>query len=192
MDLPIALVGLVAGGVHVLAGPDHLAAVAPLAVNSRGEEHEAPEGARGAGLAGLNWGLGHSVGVAGVGLLALLLRDRLPLEALSYWSERAVGFVLIGMGVWVFLQLAGRARRVSSDPTRHPHAALSIGVLHGFAGSSHLLGVLPALDRPAPTRLTFFANPAGATAIDGSPAMDASPAGVALRNGRAFLFVSDP
>lgn len=32
-----------------------------------------------------------------------------------------------------------------SKPHRHRHAALGIGVLHGFAGSNHLLGVLPSL-----------------------------------------------
>ena len=31
---------------------------------------------------------------------------------------------------------------------KHPHAATGLGVLHGFAGASHLIAVLPALALP--------------------------------------------
>lgn len=134
MELTIALAGFAAGSLHVLAGPDHLAAVAPLACPT---DEPAPRAWR----TGLRWGVGHSLGVAAVGLAALLLRDLLPLEALSHWSERAVGVVLVGIGTWGLFRLAGRAKPAGE----RAHAALSIGVLHGFAGSSHLFGVLPAL-----------------------------------------------
>ena len=134
MESTIALAGFAAGCLHVLVGPDHLAAVAPFACAS---DESAPRPWR----TGLRWGVGHSLGVAAVGLAALLFRDLLPLEALSYWSERAVGIVLVGIGTWGLFQLAGRAQ----PATQRGHAALSVGVLHGFAGSSHLFGVLPAL-----------------------------------------------
>ena len=129
------LAGLTAGLIHVLSGPDHLAAVAPLAGGRRVA----------AWRAGLLWGLGHSTGVLAVGLLALWLRSSLPLEALSSWSERLVGVVLIGVGLWGF-------RRVLRGPIQshvHVHAACAVGVLHGVAGSSHFLGVLPALALPS-------------------------------------------
>ena len=51
------LAGLAAGGLHVFAGVDHLAALAPLAV-------EAPSKA---GRTGGFWGLGHGLGVVIVG-----------------------------------------------------------------------------------------------------------------------------
>ena len=54
-----ALAGLTAGLIHVLSGPDHLAAVAPLA-NDRSR----------AWRTGFLWGLGHSGGVFAVALLA--------------------------------------------------------------------------------------------------------------------------
>ena len=147
MDLALLLAGFAAGFVHVLMGPDHLAAVAPLAAaasrpGSTGSGTEPKRSGTAPWRTGLRWGLGHSLGVAVVGLLALWLRDLLPLEALSRWSERAVGLVLLGLGTWGLFQLAGRVRPRTG---RHAHAALSVGVLHGFAGSSHLLGVLPAL-----------------------------------------------
>jgi threonine/homoserine/homoserine lactone efflux protein len=165
--LVAALAGALAGFVHVLSGPDHLAAVAPLA----------SDGDRRSWRAGALWGLGHSSGVIIVGLLALMLRGWLPLEWLSSWSERMVGLVLIGIGLWG-LHRAFRARvhthphahgpdvhshlhahahavpRREIGPTHaaarhtHTHAAFAVGVLHGLAGSSHFLGVLPALALP--------------------------------------------
>lgn len=88
--LSIVVAGLVAGLVHVLSGPDHLAAVAPYALI---------QGKR-AWLVGLRWGVGRTSGVVVVGLFALLVRSLLPAEKLSAWSESLVGFVLIAIGVW--------------------------------------------------------------------------------------------
>jgi high-affinity nickel permease len=67
MILP-SLSGLVAGTVHVVSGPDHLAAIAPLSA----------EGKTGSWRIGFRWGLGHSSGVLLVGLISLLLREVLP------------------------------------------------------------------------------------------------------------------
>ena len=132
--LAAALAGLTAGLIHVLSGPDHLAAVAPLA-GGRGK----------AWRAGFLWGLGHSGGVLAVALLALALRGALPLDALSSWSERIVGVVLVGIGLWGFTRALGGP--IHSHV--HVRAAAAVGVLHGVAGSSHFLGVLPALALPS-------------------------------------------
>jgi hypothetical protein len=68
------LTGGLAGIFHVLAGPDHLAAVGPLAI----------EGRRRGWLAGWTWGIGHASGVVVVAALAVLLRDLLPpIETIS-------------------------------------------------------------------------------------------------------------
>src|SRR5688500_7500173 len=84
------MAGFMAGMVHVLSGPDHLAAVAPLAMG----EHK--HGWR----KGLQWAAGHCGGVLIIGLLALLFRELLPLDAISSWAERFVGVLLIGVGAW--------------------------------------------------------------------------------------------
>lgn len=161
--------GLAAGSVHVLAGPDHLAAVAPLAAGREGRSW----------TTGMLWGLGHAGGVLLVGSGALLLREVLPLDQLSGWSEKMVGAVLVGIGLWGILR--ARRQRVhihehAHDGHRHEHlhvhvadaehlasqahapgaahehattrTALGVGVLHGLAGSAHFLGVLPALAFP--------------------------------------------
>ena len=151
------LTGSLAGLVHVLSGPDHLAAVAPLAVADK----------RRGWIAGCTWGIGHASGVVVVAVVAVLLRDLLPpIDLISAWSERLVGAALIGIGLWALR----RSARI--DPGRHAHGPLShrhlhvtagprwarrlghahtsffLGVLHGIAGSSHFFGVLPALALP--------------------------------------------
>lgn len=150
------ITGAVAGFFHVLSGPDHLAAVAPLAVE---------DGRRG-WLAGWTWGIGHASGVVVVALLAVLLRDALPIPSLSAWSERIVGAALIGIGIWAFrrsLRIGSAVHahganshdhvHVRSGPAwlrrlGHAHASFCMGILHGIAGSSHFFGVLPALALP--------------------------------------------
>ena len=153
----ILVTGLLAGFFHVLSGPDHLAAVAPLAVADRSRSW----------LAGWTWGIGHASGVVVIALLAVLLRGVLPpIDVISAWSERLVGAALIGIGIWA-LRRSTRIRpsthvhgthahhhlHVQRGPgwmrrLGHAHASFCLGVLHGIAGSSHFFGVLPALALP--------------------------------------------
>lgn len=157
------LAGLIAGALHVWSGPDHLAAIAPLAVRHR----------RRSWAIGVRWGLGHSLGVAVVALAALWVRELISPEILSTWGERLVGVMLVGIGLWglrtayrghvhahrhthdgrdhahIHLHAHGHApERATAAPHAHFHAAMGIGVLHGVAGGSHFLGVLPALAFP--------------------------------------------
>ena len=186
MLLPL-LAGAVAGAVHAVSGPDHLAAVVPLALRDRR-----------AWRTGVRWGMGHALGVALVGLFALLLREALPLDRIASWGERIVGIGLVGIGVGAIraaLRLSGRvhlhahehdgvphvhvhlhahgAPHGSPAAHHHGHAAFGLGTLHGVAGSSHLFGVLPAL--ALPTRLAaasylcgFSAASIGAMGIFGA------------------------
>lgn len=158
------LSGLITGAGHVWSGPDHLTAVAPLAVRQPNRSW----------VLGLRWGIGHSAGVAVVGLLSLMLRELLPVEWLSSWGERLVGFMLIAIGLWGVrkaLQKTVHTHEHTHDGDRHvhihvhsakaghdarahqhTHAAFGIGILHGLAGSSHLLGILPMLAFPTVTQ----------------------------------------
>lgn len=180
-----ALSGLVAGAFHVLSGPDHLAAVAPLAAADRACSVRA----------GWTWGAGHAAGVMVVAALAVLLRDALPPVAdISAWGERLVGGALIALGLWS-LTRAARLRRAphAHGATRHEHlhvqrgprwmrrlghghASFAVGVLHGVAGSSHFFGVLPALALPtAAASFTYIA----AFGVGTVAAMTAFAAGIA-------------
>jgi hypothetical protein len=140
--------GALAGLLHVVSGPDHLSAVAPLAASDR----------RRGWLAGWTWGIGHSAGVVTVALLALVL---------SHWSERLVGGALVAVGAWALRKSASirpaahrhgsmahghvHVRRGPGWLRRlgHAHASFYLGILHGIAGSSHFFGVLPALALPS-------------------------------------------
>lgn len=149
--------GIAAGAIHVWSGPDHLAAVAPLSIR---------DGKR-SWLAGVRWGIGHSAGVILVGIIAALAKSSLHLERFSTWSEKLVGVTLLGIGLWALWRvwdpeeeeeipsargLLGLWRtRVHGLPRQNlQNVAFGVGVLHGLAGSSHLLGVLPALALPSP------------------------------------------
>jgi|SRR5882724_10190845 len=155
------LTGLIAGLIHVLTGPDHLTAIAPLAVRQP----------KRAWVPGIRWGLGHSAGVIVVGLLSLWLREKLPLDFISSSGDRIVGVVLFGIGLWALRralkhnvhahehQHDGNAyvhfhihdhhrKHETAAAHRHTHTAFAIGTLHGLAGSSHLLGILPMLALP--------------------------------------------
>src|SRR6266550_6048121 len=170
------ITGFLAGTIHVWSGPDHLAAIAPLAVRKQ---------CRG-WLPGARWGLGHSAGVALVGLLSLWLRDLLPLDLLSTWGERLVGVMLFGIGLWALrkalkvhshehvhdgerhVHLHTHTHRVAhegAEAHQHTHPAFGIGVLHGLAGSSHFVGVLVMLAFPTRAQAIAYLVTFGAGTI---------------------------
>jgi ABC-type nickel/cobalt efflux system permease component RcnA len=161
--------GLLASSVHVVTGPDHLAAVTPLAIESK----------RKAWVIGIFWGIGHVIGMLLIGLLFYLFRNIINVDKISGYSEQLVGLVLIFIGIWALLKVFWRGKQKHKHPHYHkepePHvhihqhdhvnefdhkhkheevikqgrlSALSIGTLHGFAGISHFLLVLPTLALP--------------------------------------------
>ena len=164
-----ALTGFIFGLIHVFSGPDHLSAIAPIAVKHPKRSW----------LTGAQWGLGHSAGVFFVGLLAVLFRQVLPLDSISSWSERFVGVLLIGIGFWGLRKAFSKKlhthehaheghrhmhihlhslkeREHKHESHSHSHAAFGIGTLHGLAGSSHLLSVLPAFALKNPTEIVAY------------------------------------
>jgi hypothetical protein len=163
--------GLLAGLLHVFSGPDHLAAVAPFALNEKTARESS--GLRVEGWkTGLQWGAGHTTGVLLIAALLLALREQLPLDTISAYSERLVGVALIGVGSLGFWK-AGRATR----PHSHSGASFAMGTLHGVAGSSHLFGVLPALAFSVRAESFLYLAGFGIGAI---AAMTAFAAGVSL------------
>jgi len=158
--------GVLTGSVHVVTGADHLAALLPLSIGQR----------RGAWVLGARWGVGHSLGVLVIGVLAVALKERFDLGLVEAWGERLVGVLLIvigGLGLRRALRLTVHAHPHQHDGAshahlhlhtggeerhgpgshaatvpRHGHTAFFAGTLHGVAGTAHLLGVLPALALP--------------------------------------------
>ncbi len=154
--------GFAAGSIHVLTGPDHIAALLPLSVGHRWR----------AWALGARWGIGHSAGVLVIAIVAVALRQSMDLQLVSAWSERLVGVMLIGIGGWgVRRALRDRihahghshgvdphahlhahtqdghevpAGGATALPHAHRHTAFFAGILHGAAGTAHLVGVLAA------------------------------------------------
>ncbi len=144
MSPTLLIGGLFAGFLHVLMGPDHLAAVAPSAA-LRGKD---------AWQSGLRWGIGHSAGVVFVGIGLVLLRQLLDISKYAWIGERLVGIALIAIGIWgLRVLITNRELSLTTHGHSHHHhaerTALGVGVLHGLAGGSHVFGVIPALALPS-------------------------------------------
>lgn len=186
-----ALSAAVAGAVHVLSGPDHMAAVAPLAIEDRERSW----------FAGWTWGLGHAGGVVVVATLGVLLREILPpVDTISLWGERLVGGALIAVGLWALRRglAIGSAPHAHGDATHthlqigrgpallrrigHAHAAFLMGILHGVAGTSHFLGVLPALALPTRAEALTYVGVFGAASVTAMTVFAAAVGAVAHRS----------
>ena len=150
--------GLVAGVIHVVSGADHLIAMAPSSITS-------PKKAL---RNGLSWGLGHSSGVFLLSILAIFFKDLAHLNKFSYFAEFLVGVSLLVIGVIAIknsfkFNIHSHSHQHKNGlahnhlhyhnygnekHNRHSHALASLGILHGIAGGSHLLAVIPALALP--------------------------------------------
>lgn len=159
------IAGTLASMLHVISGPDHLAAVTPLVIETK----------RKGWKIGLFWGFGHLLGMLLIGVLFLLFQDFIPIETISAYSEQMVAFVLIGVGLWAFYRIF-KATKTHLHPHihtekdayihihKHDHqhhkehqhshkkvikqnliSSFGIGFLHGLAGVAHFLLLLPVL-----------------------------------------------
>ena len=165
MELTFPLfAGLLAAVLHVITGPDHLAAVTPFAIENKKK----------AWKIGLFWGIGHILGMLSIGFLFLLFKDLIPIEKISKQSEKIVGIILIGLGVWIFFKifieekkhkhlhihlneniLIHKHEHVHNSNKLHNHkhpnlkqgifAATAVGFIHGLAGIAHFVLFIPVI-----------------------------------------------
>ena len=166
MNISFPLIaGIIAAMLHVITGPDHLAAVTPFAIESK----------KRAWKVGVFWGIGHLFGMGLIGILFLLFEEYLPIEKISNYSEQLVGFVLIFIGLWAFYQIfnkkdshkhlhvhSNNSPVIHTHPHLHSHkndhqhthqnkikhsyyTSFSVGILHGLAGVAHFILFIPIL-----------------------------------------------
>jgi hypothetical protein len=106
--LAIASTGFTLGLVHVLAGPDHLSALAALAVGTSWK----------AFVLGFRWGIGHSTGLVVVAVVFIALKGDLDLRALGRYCDSLVGIFMIGLGCYGVLGALKvfREKKLKRDP----------------------------------------------------------------------------
>jgi ABC-type nickel/cobalt efflux system permease component RcnA len=151
-------------GLRHASDPDHLVAVTSLMAAERGDTRRAAR-------LGAWWGAGHAGVLLLVGLPLIFLKSSLP-PWLENGAERAVGLVILALALRVMLKWLRGDYRLGShehrggtdvrhDPARRhlrrgpgaghrhvhvrtPQQALSIGVLHGLAGTGAVVLLLIA------------------------------------------------
>lgn len=174
LSFPI-FAGIIAAMLHVISGPDHLAAVAPFAIESKKK----------AWKVGLLWGIGHLTGMLAIGVLFLLFKDLIPIEKISEHSEQFVGVILIALGSWIFFKIfktekhhkhthvhsennpiIHKHKHIHNSEKKHNHshhnlkqgsiASLTVGFVHGLAGVAHFLLLLPVIGFASTTDSTKY------------------------------------
>ena len=135
MDLGFAFVlavGFLIGLKHALE-PDHVIAVSTIAVQSQSLWRSA--------LAGLYWGIGHSLTLFLVGMAVLLTRKQIP-EAWTSGIEFLVGLLLIYLGLSTFFSY--RRKRVHAHLHWHGDVAHTHFHAHGHGDLLSGTGASPA------------------------------------------------
>jgi hypothetical protein len=145
----VLFTGLLAGVLHVVSGPDHVAAVAPLSLSG---------GVRASSI-GATWGAGHGGGALLWMGLAWLLRGSVGSERIGIWAELLVGASLLVLGA-----LAALGKRAQPLHAHHGgrQVAFGFGLLHGVAGAGHVLLAVPALGLRTHEAILYLAGYFGA------------------------------
>lgn len=121
-------------GLRHASDPDHLVAVTSLVAADDGDT-------RGAARLGAWWGLGHAAALIALGIPLIAFKTELP-GWLESAAEKAIGAVILLLAARVIYRWARpRARELKLRTTRQ---AMSIGLLHGLAGTGAVVVLLIA------------------------------------------------
>lgn len=144
--LAILTIGLLLGIKHAIE-PDHIIAVSTIAAKSRSLWQSS--------LAGIFWGVGHTLTLFVIGLTIILLKVEIP-EPWALSLEFLVGIMLVYLGVQSVIQYKRSNNKIHHHPHthdgythnhyhdvhKHEHKQVShvksvfIGMVHGLAGSA--------------------------------------------------------
>jgi hypothetical protein len=121
-------------GLRHASDPDHLVAVTSLVAADDGDT-------RGAARLGAWWGLGHAAALIALGIPLIAFKTELP-AWLESAAEKAIGAVILLLAARVIYRWARpRARELKLRTSRQ---AMSIGLLHGLAGTGAVVVLLIA------------------------------------------------
>jgi hypothetical protein len=91
-----------------------------------------------------------------LGFLFILFKELIPIEQISQFSEQLVGLSLIVIGSWILIRIYSRRHHHELKKGKSNMAAFGIGTLHGLAGISHIIGILPSLALPSMQDTVIF------------------------------------
>lgn len=162
----LALLGLGFGlGLLHALDADHIMAVSALASGSSSNnnaKNKTSQRSRGKTLFFcLQWAIGHGGILLLLGSLVIFAGVSIP-EFVSYYAEKAVGFILVALGFWIFWQFYQKKLQLQvhshngmthvhlantssngQNKARHDHRPVLVGITHGLAGSAPVLALVP-------------------------------------------------
>ena len=122
-------------GLRHASDPDHLVAVTSLVAAEDGDTRQAAR-------LGAWWGVGHAGALVALGIPLIAFKTSLP-AWLESGAEKAVGAVILVLAARVIYRWA-RPHAHSPQAPHQPRQALSIGLLHGLAGTGAVVVLLIA------------------------------------------------
>lgn len=137
----VLVLGFILGVRHALE-PDHMIAVSTIASQSKKLWQ--------ASLAGIFWGIGHTVTLFVIGIVLIVMKNDIP-EKWSLTLEFLVGIMLVYLGVAAMLSIR---KKQNHDHHEHEHEdvqhttiikkssyykSVLIGFVHGIAGSGAMV-----------------------------------------------------
>lgn len=126
--LVVLAMGFVLGIKHALE-PDHVIAVSTIASQSKKLWRSS--------LAGVYWGIGHTLTLFIIGFVFILLKNQIP-ESLAKWLEFLVGIMLIYLGLTTIFSFKKSHHHVRSERMTYLKS-LFVGCIHGLAGSATMV-----------------------------------------------------
>lgn len=143
----LLLTGLYLGGVHIFSAPDHLAAIVPLSLMDKKRSWRV----------GLLWGLGHLIGLIVLGSLLFYFKSLIDLHILEHYGMLYIAVLLLLVGIWIVY----KSRNINLLQTNKAHSHLSkvtigTGIVHGFAGFSHIYTLAPTLSMNDVAFFSYF------------------------------------
>lgn len=132
----LLLTGLYLGGIHILTAPDHLAVLVPLSLLDKKKSWRV----------GLLWGLGHFIGLLTLGIILYYFKSFVDLHLLEHYGILYIAALLLFVGLWIMY----KSKKMNLLQTSKAHTHLSkitigTGLVHGFAGFSHIYSLAPTL-----------------------------------------------
>jgi len=154
----LCLNGFVGGALHGLTGPDHLAVLLPFSIGKSWS----------AWKTGFIWGLGHGLGLMLFGFISYFIKSFLPFDvlALAHWLDIIIGLSIMSIGIMGVYEVFAERKKFRGDKKDDislqefekkrkethkmdsPKSVIMTGIIQGFSGSGHFLGVIPAIAIP--------------------------------------------